>query len=200
MYENYKVNIPEGRIGSWEVDTFVVEENDLRRMRYALQGRSVPPGRYTRLTHNGCVIMSDTPAEIRDQVEVIRKAQGRVLLNGLGLGVVLKAILQKPEVISVDIVEKSSEVIQLVGQYYTNPRVTIFQDDALTIHWEKGAYWDVIWHDIWPDICADNLPEMKKLHYKYGKRCAWQGSWCRRACQSLAKGETNKRYIIYKGM
>ena len=34
-------------------------------------------------------------------------------------------------------------------------------------------------HDIWDDICLDNLETMATLHRKYGRRCDWQGSWKR---------------------
>ena len=53
------------------------------------------------------------------------------------------------------------------------------QADALEYKPPRGEQYDVVWHDIWPNICTDNLPEMHKLHRKYGRRCNWQGSWCR---------------------
>jgi hypothetical protein len=34
-----------------------------------------------------------------------------------------------------------------------------------------------VWHDIWLDLCTDNLEGMGKLHRKYGRRTDWQGSW-----------------------
>jgi hypothetical protein len=27
------------------------------------------------------------------------------------------------------------------------------------------------------------LVEMRSLHRRYGSRCDWQGSWCRRECE-----------------
>jgi spermidine synthase len=156
------------------------------------------PGWYTRLTRNGSIIMSDTPDEIRDHWDVIRRANGRVLINGLGLGVVLNACLSK--VLSDDgtsagremavehatVVEKNQDVIDLVGSYYEDrfgDRLTIVHADALEWKAPRGERYNVVWHDIWDDICADNLDSMKKLHRKYGRRCDWQGSWCRHLCE-----------------
>jgi hypothetical protein len=35
----------------------------------------------------------------------------------------------------------------------------------------------VAWHDVWANICEDNLPLMARLHRRYGRRVNWQGSW-----------------------
>ena len=116
QYEKYKVNIPIGESGEWRVEKFKVNEKDvkLQDMRAAFHPgewrRVVPVGEYTRLMYRGEVVMSDTPAEIRDHLEVIREAKGRVLLNGLGLGVVLNAILHKPEVQHITVIEISQDV------------------------------------------------------------------------------------------
>jgi len=98
--KDYRVSIPVGVSGDWEVDKFTVSVNDPRAISYALHGRPVPPGIYTRLKKKGAFdpMMTDTPAEVGDHIYFIHRATGRCLLNGLGLGVVLKAILAKPEV------------------------------------------------------------------------------------------------------
>jgi hypothetical protein len=71
-------------------------------------------------------------------------------------------------------------VIALVGPHYArDPRVTIHHADAYTIRWPVGIRWDVAWHDIWADMCEDNLPGMATLHRRYGRRVEWQGSWGR---------------------
>jgi hypothetical protein len=51
--------------------------------------------------------------------------------------------------------------------------------DALTMKWPPHTRWNIAWHDIWPSISRDNLPEMKYLHRSYGHRVLWQGSWSR---------------------
>lgn len=177
----YKVDVPEGISGDWSVTKFTVGDHDIRAISYALHGRPVPPGIYTRLVKKGVFapMMSDTPAEIQDHLDFIYQAKGDCLINGLGLGIVLKAILAKPEVTHVDVVELEQDVINLVWPTYkdNNGRVTLYHADAFTIQWAKDKYWDCAWHDIWPSICTDNLPEIAKLKHKYARRARWQKAW-----------------------
>jgi hypothetical protein len=35
----------------------------------------------------------------------------------------------------------------------------------------------VAWHDIWNDLCGDNLPLMARLNRRYGRSVEWQGAW-----------------------
>lgn len=130
--------------------------------------------------------MTDTPAEIRDLYPLRRMATGQVLINGLGLGVAVEMCLSKPEVEHVTVIEISQEVIQLVGSYLKlihGDRLTVIHADAFEYKHPKGVRYNAVWHDIWDSICADNLPEMHRLHRKYGRRTDWQGSWCRYECE-----------------
>lgn len=136
--ERYKVNIPEGKSGDWEVKKFTVSEDDAKwdaLRSIGRGGRYTPTGTYTSLTRNGQVIMSDTPNEIQDHLEFIRRAKGKVLINGLGLGMVLKAVLDKSEVEYVTVIEKSPHVISLVAPYFQvnyENKVKIIWADAYT--------------------------------------------------------------------
>lgn len=178
-----KVHVPEGTCGDWRVRRFEVTALDAEgEALHALMhgGRGTPVGTYTELAHRGCIVMSDTPDEMRDHREPAWRATGSVLINGLGLGMLLQAVLAKPEVTDVTVVEIAPEVIQLVGPTYADdPRLTIVQADAFTWGPPKGKRYNMIWHDIWGDICLDNLRGMTRLHRKYGRRCDWQGSWSR---------------------
>ena len=179
-YEKYKVNVPEGIIGDWRIEKFIVKDHDVGRIRYQMEGRDCLPGTYTRLMHKSAFdpMMSDTPAEIEDCIGFINKAKGNVLVNGLGLGVVVKAIFEKSEVAHVDVVEINKDIISLVWpSYKDSSKVTIYNDDAFTIQWEKGKKWDYVWHDIWPSICTDNLSEITKLKRKYAHRTKYQEAW-----------------------
>jgi hypothetical protein len=196
LHEKYKVDVPVGESGEWKVEKFKVEEEDVKsqRMRAAFHpgeaSRIVPAGEYTRLIHRGNVVMSDTPAEILDHLDFIQEAKGKVLINGLGLGVALNAILQKPEVEQITVIEISEDVVKLVGQHYlnkTNGKLKIIVADALLWRPEKGEKFDVLWHDIWDNICTDNLSQMSKLHRSYGRRCDWQGSWGKELCEDLKR-------------
>jgi len=176
-----KVDIPEGSKGDWTITKVKVDREDFRAM---LSGRGVPVGEtFTVLKNRGYLVMSDTPAEQGDHSWAVYKAIGSCLINGLGIGMVLKNILLKPEVTDVTVVEISQDLIDSVGPHYADPRVKIICADALTYKPEKNKRFGMVWHDIWNDICADNLPDMTKLHRKYGKCCDWQGSWAKGLCK-----------------
>ena len=187
--DKYKVQVPEGVSGAWRVERFTVSESDEKMERlYSMfnGGRYVPAGTYTWLKRSNYTIMSDTPDEIRDHLSAISKACGNVLINGLGLGVVLQAMARKPEVITITVIEQSSDVIALVAPHYQamfGDKINIIQADAYEYKPPKGSRFDVAWHDIWDDLCADNLPKMAKLHQKYGRLTDWQGSWGKEICQ-----------------
>lgn len=148
-------------------------------VRSAMKGRGyIPEGEYTSLTCKGRgIVMSDTPDEMRDHYHAFWKAKGHVLINGLGLGMVLGAILRKPEVEHVTVIEIDPDVIDLVGPHYACGRLTIINVDAFEYVPPKGARFGAAWHDIWDDYCADNLPEMTRLKRRYGRRADWQGCW-----------------------
>lgn len=189
-----EIEVPDGKSGPWEVSTFTVTEDDVRienlRAMFRPGCRIILPGTYKRLTRNGSVIMSNTSAEISDHLGFISRAQrvgGNILINGLGLGVALKAILESDKVESVTVIEQSADVIALVAPtYQTDPLVTIIHADAFTWKPPKGARYSCVWNDIWDNLCADNLPEMATLHRKYGRRTDWQGSWGKELCLRYA--------------
>ena len=126
--------------------------------------------------------MSDTPAEMRDHSYAVRMAKGSCLINGLGIGLVLKNILLKSEVTDVTVVEISQELIDIVAPHYQDERAVFICASAFDYKPPKGKRYQMVWHDIWDDICADNLPEMTRLHRKYGRRADWQNSWCKAEC------------------
>jgi hypothetical protein len=179
----HQVTVPDGKIGAAEIRSFEVPVNSLENLRLALRGgRQTIPGWYTQLLIGGQLWMSDTDAEYRDHwpaINMIRKPETRnVLINGLGIGLVLKAALDLPHIHHVDVVENNADVIKLVAPHYeSDPRVTVHHADAYLINWPTGRVWDVVWHDIWEDLNVDNLPDMFRLHRRYGARAHWQGSW-----------------------
>ncbi len=193
MITDFRTRIPEGQSGDWKIQRFIVTEQaaSLERLRAIFssnRGRGVPEGTYTKLTRNGQVIMSDTPDEIRDHRFFVYRAKGKILVNGLGLGIVVELLLDKDEVDHITVIEISRDVIVLVGKYLKDvygDRLTIIEADALTWKPPKGVKYNSVWHDIWDNICSDNLEEMKTLHRRYGRRADWQGSWCRDRCEYL---------------
>ena len=184
--------LPEGKSGEWSIEHFTVTDEDvkLHNLRCAIKpgmhGREMIPGTYMRLKRGRALVMSNTPAEKADYWAFVHHAKGNVLINGLGLGCVLRDVLVKPEVERVTVIEISPDVIKLVAPHFDGERLTIINDDAMTWVPPRGERYDAVWHDIWDDICADNLPKMRALHRKYGRRSAYQESWCRHLCRLYA--------------
>jgi SAM-dependent methyltransferase len=191
--------IPEGVSGRWRVERYAVAtwEADAWNLRVALNPqraqRPIAAGTYTRLVNDDVgIYMTDTPAEIDDLHGFVQAAHGDVLVTGLGLGLIVVALLEYAggTVRRVDVVEVEPDVIALVAPYLTqrfDSRIRIVEADALTYSpfeafgaRERGAY-DCVWHDIWPRMSLDNLIELKRLkqtHLRYLRPHGFQMAWC----------------------
>ncbi len=201
FHEPYKVTVPPGTAGPWKVDRFEVDEQacSLSNLRACICrsqfGRGIlSPGTYTRLTHEKYgVVMSDTPDEVHDHLYFIKRSYGRVLITGLGLGMVAANCLKNPKVTSVTVIELDPDVIKLVEPHLrtlvpSGKRLEIIQADAYT--WEPARMlerWHCCWHDIWPEISDLNLPEMSRLHRRYRQWAVKQGAWARGVCAAIAE-------------
>jgi len=184
------VQIPDGDSGQWKVSSFKVSEDssNFTKMRAAAQGGRgyIPPGTYKKLTYKNSVVMSNTPDEISDHVRFIFRARKckNVLINGLGLGICITAILESDIVEKITVIELSEDVIKLVGPTFKDdPRVEIIQADALEYKPPRGEKYGAVWHDIRTYITGDNLESMRTLHRKYDRRTEWQGSWAKKECK-----------------
>lgn len=196
--------LPEGRVDGAVVERFEITDQaaDAYNLGLAINGRvhrSVEPGEYTRLGTDGVLQMSDTRAEIGDHIGFIRLASLRsspttILVNGLGLGLVAKALLDMDHVERVDVVEIDERVIALVEPHLRtatgagDDRLVVHHDDALEIEWPPRTRWTLAWHDIWPTICGDNRESMTRLHRRYGGRVQHQDSWAREEVDRLNSG------------
>lgn len=189
MFDTMAVTVPEGVSGNVKIRRITAGPPSLRDL-IRMDTRIVPEGfHFTALYRNGDLWMSDTPAERRDHYPAMRKAQQlsarRVLINGLGLGMIVNGLLTLPHVEHIDVVEIDEDVIALVADHYQRmatscgKTVSVYQDDAYTIRWKPGTSWDIAWSDVWLTACTDNLPEMTRLSRKYGRRVRWHGHWFR---------------------
>jgi hypothetical protein len=123
------------------------------------------------------VFMSD--AEWHDHRRVLELARGRVVVTGLGLGCVVRAMFARGRVERVTVVEREPDVIHLVWPPLAaayGDRLELHQADALTGPMPAGR-WDLAWHDIWPTISGLNLPEMYQLRRRYRRRARRQLCW-----------------------
>lgn len=174
--------VPEGSLGLAEITHFGVSEDEsaFTAMRAAHKGAQeyVAPGRYARLRVNRELMMTDTNMERATNREVVRRARGRVLIAGLGLGMIVHPIAAKPGV-SVTVIEKYRDVIDLVSPTLPSG-VTVIEGDILTWRPERGTKYDTIYFDIWANVCSDNLDDIRVLKRAFRGRMtpgAWMGAW-----------------------
>jgi hypothetical protein len=144
-------------------------------------------GEYTELRHAGITFMTDLYDEWwtqRRAIERARRVGGKVLITGLGLGMVVEAILSAPAlatVSSVTVLEQSADVIDLVAPHLLRQfpdQVEIVHADAFT--WQPGApmRFDTVWHDIWPDPDASQVEaDVARLRRQHQPWSEWQGFW-----------------------
>lgn len=165
-------------------------ENDplynFRMLRDAGRMFVVRDGKYVRLHVNGELMMSDTGMERISNREFIEKANGRVLIAGLGIGLILKNILDKKSVGEIVIIEKYKDVIDLVAPKFKSNKITIIHADIFDWKPPKGEKFDTIYFDIWPEITSGNLKEIKFLHNRFKNfkaPGAWMNSWMKEYLQ-----------------
>lgn len=175
LREYWPSHVPVGAVGNARVERFEVSRTHSMMTGLGHHGGFVPEGFYTRLIVGGELMMSDTPEEYRTNLPILRNATGHVLIHGLGLGCVLACLRHKPDVTAITVIEKSQDVIDLVAREF--PGVEVIHADALTWAPERGMRFDAVWHDIWPNICTDNIPAVQLLNRRYGRRADWQGAW-----------------------
>jgi hypothetical protein len=176
--------IPEGKCGSAEIKHVTVSQHDSNMSARHGGEHWVPAGKYAQLHVDGKLMMSDTRHERITNLEFVRRAHGKVLIGGLGLGMILKPILAKPEVDSVLVIEQSDDVIGLIWPHVENPKLDVWKADVFTWNPPQSlGKWQTIYLDIWPDLCTDNLPQIARLHQKYKYYLdrtdpdCWMGSW-----------------------
>lgn len=197
------MNIPVGAVRvkpckseNFEISMFEVDEKKAKffnlQMMMSRQNRFIRPGTYTQIVGKGHgIMMSNTPAEIGGHMEFYYAATGRVMIGGLGIGMILEAVLKKPEVTSITVIEKEQEIIDLVSPFYANEeKVKIICGDVFNPkdYLAPGTKFDRLYFDIWDTICADNYPEMKDLNVKWrkykapgGKAYFWEKAYCKRS-------------------
>lgn len=187
------IRLPEGRVGA-----FAVQHNHFKPdagpvavvgLREAfLTGRRPVAARLTEplLVHELVqfdeadklerVWMTDEPQELRQAAEWIVSAQphGRVLVGGLGLGVVASWLAQRPAVTQVLVVERSPEVVRLVQPHqrgYDVLTADIHQYVRTTTEWP----WDFAFLDTWQGTnertwWEEVMPLRRTIANRFGRR------------------------------
>ncbi len=166
MYLEMADLLEDRQIGDWKLEKFTIDSNNLMAR---LQG--ITSGTYVRLTHKGECVMSNTNMEKRTNMDFCINAHGDVLIGGLGIGMIILAIQDKPEVKSITVIEKNQEVIDMVAsQLNFNEKVNIICADVFEWKPEKGVKYDVSYMDIWNWVNEDVYEkEMKPLKRRYSR-------------------------------
>lgn len=157
-------------MGPW-----VIDEAEAAAMPLACPVEWTGQGVYTRLSNAAHVhVMSDIDSELVEHLRLIDIAHGRVLITGLGLGLMPAALLATGRVEHIDIVEIASEVIDLVLPSIADPCITVHHADAY--EWDAvGRVWDFAWHDLmYSDIMPGPSFELLKARYKARQHLQWQ--------------------------
>ncbi len=202
IYKDVKKYLPTMEGKRFKVEQFILSEERVKRERmFAAFGGgmsyrevySLKPGKYVKLIDKELhqIVMSDTPMELETNERFVREARGRVLVGGLGLGIVILAIQAKEEVKEIVVVEKYEEVVALIKERLPlNSKVKVVLGDIKEYPVEKG--FDTIYFDIWNTISADNWTDMKSLHRRWRRSLnqgGWMGSWRQSDCQRSARND-----------
>ncbi len=171
--------IPACVLGDWEFKYEVYKPyeafacDDLLSLR---DGRIIPQigfftreFRYPAVLQKGREWMLITPNEIRTMEDSIKRASGKVLTFGLGLGYFAFMAARKPEVSSVTVVEIDENVIALFDKYIRPQiscadKIQVILDDAFSYaekRMQTGGY-DFVFADIWHDP-SDGVSAYRRL-------------------------------------
>jgi hypothetical protein len=180
------------KFGAWTIRRIHKNSKEYHAVQMSFCGR--PPRTLlhkitdaTMNTEYGDLVMEDSDRELSRHLPIWMRAQGDVLVTGLGLGCVVRGLLAKPEVRHIDVVEIDAGIIRVVGaEFASNPRVTLHHGNALTYKWPSGKRWDYAWHDLYVDEGELQLLHadlMGKLRSRVPRQSAW--NWPRFAKRRL---------------
>jgi hypothetical protein len=185
-----KVSLPFRRKGRARVECYTLTHKRCEEVNWMIvlhcEDRAFAyPGKYTGLRVDGITVTSDEAHEIADQLPFIERATGRVLLTGLGIGMCLQALLRKPEIDHVTVVEECADVLYLVEPHYRAifglDRFTCVHADAFCWYPPIGTRFDYAYHDIWPVATGWFWPQHKQLFAHYDgyvtEQDSWRGDW-----------------------
>lgn len=188
MNSNYiygSTRVKPHKFGNWRIEEFEVSQDEaelfnLRQLIIGKMEQCIEVGKYLKLEQisTGYVVMSNTPMERKTNRIAYEKAQGSVLIAGLGMGMILEAILSKPEVTSIRIIEIDKDIIDYVGSFFRDdPRVEIVQGDILKYKPTKDEFYNYIWLDIWDDINENNESDFQLLNNRFKDHCNEMNLW-----------------------
>ena len=197
MYHDMNKILEPGQVGIATLEKFEVSKE--ASMRSGFRGDGVRDGEYVKLLVGNDLMMSNTDMERRSNFSAVKNANGDVLIAGLGIGLIIVPMFENPEVKSITVIEKYKDVIELIETQLRkcpgSEKLTVIWDDIFDWKVPKGTVYDCIYFDIWPDICTDNIEEIKKLHSRFKSKRnmendrGWMDSWMYERLKSLRRRE-----------
>lgn len=144
-------NIPSQKLNNWEI--MINPNNDIR------------------LYENEELWMCNHNVDISEHQEIANKCEGKILIGGLGLGVILKQLQKKDDIIKVIVIDNSPEVIKMVWKYLElDNRFKIIQDNIKHYIKTTTKTFDYIYIDTFLDmnkkIYKKKVLPLKKLAEK----------------------------------
>jgi hypothetical protein len=229
-WDGYRARVALGRSGPWQVTMVSSQPDDPAAIvsRWVAEAEGLPltpAGWNTTLMHDKRgLVMSDVPGEIAGALPFLdamnARARSRVLIAGLGLGIVPAWLLINAPVARIDIVEIDQDVISLVTRdsgkpgavnwWASDPRLHVWHGDAhawrppqlvalrgCALHDRCNGPdgFTAAWFDIWDTVSAANLPSMHRLHRRFARLVTGRmWSWERPECEAMrARGQTVPR-------
>lgn len=168
--------VPAARRGNACVTHWTPDGLSLLRAR--IRGNHLREGHtYAQLWIDGDLWMSDTRDEMVANLPVSR-ARGRVLIVGLGLGMVVHRVLKNSAVSHCDVIEKDRRVRGLVWDAVTDQRAQCIIADAFKWPLTATRKYDFIWLDIWLDYPSPaDIKRVRSLYRPLLKRGGYMGQW-----------------------
>jgi spermidine synthase len=200
---------------NYEIEPFSLTEEQvsLEKMRnfrnYWLTSGLKANFNYVRLVKKGGfndVMMSDTPMERNTNTDFLTKANGDVIVFGLGLGLIIIPLLSDPTIKSITVVELYQDLIDTVLPILKpldkENKLIVVQGDAFTYKLKKEAKFDTIYFDIWVNICSGDYEEHKQLMRMFRKHLnkdnpnAFMSCWLHETHKAAIRREKRSGYYL----
>ena len=121
----------------------------------------------TELRINNEVVMVDDPMHWIGMQRLAEACEGKVLIGGLGLGLILHHFINNKKVTSIDVVEINKDVINLIKPLLPQDnRVKILNDDIFNYEYVHGDYGTIVL-DMWVRGKADKQTKLAGLENAY---------------------------------
>lgn len=153
------------------------------------------------LSLDGTVWMTDDPQYVWSLESFAERARGKVLVAGLGLGIVLHQLVQNKEVSDILVVERDPDVIAVVGKLVPDDgRIKIWEEDFYEFvradkHHRDTVIWDLaVWSG--DGKCSTGLAEMLMMP-AIVERC--YGNGCKLFRHGFDRDPVGERFVAEHG-